>query len=89
MERRICSEVIVEMIKHIPKDKKELLEDLEWNYEDASYKAPEEFTQWYNTMTTLQKHFPDPKENWEFEVLSIFTTLSIEDLKRKKLLEKV
>lgn len=78
---RNCCEVIRLMIEKIPSEKIELIKDLEWNYEDASYKAPEETTQWYRTHMTLSKHIPIPKEHWEFEVLSIFTTKSIEDLR--------
>jgi hypothetical protein len=82
MERRNCGEVIEQMIKKIPPDKKEFIEDLHWNYEDASYKAPEETLQWQRTMETLQDHIPNPKEDWEYEVLSIFTTRSIDELKK-------
>ncbi len=69
------------MMTHIPDDKKDFIKDLQWNYEDAGYKAPEETIQWERTMNTLIKHIPLPISDWEFEVLSIFTTKSIEDLK--------
>jgi len=69
------------MIAKVPEDKTELLKDLEWNLDDASYKAPEETLQWERTQETLIKHFPNPKEDWEFEVLSIFTTQPVEQLK--------
>lgn len=69
------------MMEKIPSEKTDFIKDLQWNYEDASYKAPEETLQWHRTMQTLQKHIPEPKEDWEFEVLSIFTTKSIEELK--------
>ena len=32
-------------------------------------------------METLQNNLPNPVEDWEFEVLSIFTTRSVEDLR--------
>lgn len=69
------------MMEKIPSEKTDFIKDLQWNYEDASFKAPEETLQWHRTMQTLQKHMPDPKEDWEFEVLSIFTTKSVEKLK--------
>lgn len=82
MQRRDCSEVISKMLEKIPTDKVELIKDLEWNKEDAKYKAPEETLQWKRTMETLQKHIPPPPtEDWQFEVLSIFTTKSVEELK--------
>ena len=81
MNRRNCCHVISEMIAKVPEDKTELLKDLEWNLDDASYKTPEETLQWERTQETLIKHFPNPKEDWEFEVLSIFTTQPVEQLK--------
>ena len=83
MKRRNCCQVIAEMLEKVPTEKTELIKDLEWNFEDASYKAPEETLQWQRTQQTLIKHLPEPKEQWEFEVLSIFTTQSIDDLKSK------
>lgn len=69
------------MLEKVPADKTELIKDLEWNYEDASYKAPEETLQWNRTMQTLMKHIPEPKAEWEFEILSIFTTKTVDELK--------
>ncbi|MCK4521048.1 MAG: hypothetical protein KAU20_00615 [Nanoarchaeota archaeon] len=81
MERRNCCQVIFKMLAKIPTEKTELIKDLKWNFEDASFKAPEESLQWERTQNTLIKHFPKPTEDWEFEVLSIFTTQSIEEIK--------
>lgn len=81
MKRRNCCQVISEMITKIPADKVELIKDLEWNLDDASYKAPEETIQWERTQQTLIKHFDSPTEDWEFEVLSIFTTQPISELR--------
>lgn len=79
--RRNCCEVISQMLEKVPASETSLREDLEWNKEDASFKAPEEDIQWIRTSLTLRKHIGKPTEEWHFEVLSIFTTLSIEDLK--------
>ena len=81
MERRNCCAVIQQMINKVPFEKSNLIKDLEWNLEDASYKAPEETLQWERTMNTLMKHIPNPKEDWEFEVISIFTTKTVDQLK--------
>jgi len=84
MERRNCQIVISQMVEKIPESQAEFLEDLAWNFEDAAYKAPEETLQWERTMKTLMKHIPKPIEDWEYEVLSIFTTRTINDLKKSK-----
>ena len=68
-------------MEKIPSEKTEFLKDLKWNFEDASYKPPEDTLQWERTMRTLMTHIPKPTEEWKFEVLSIFTTKSIENLK--------
>jgi hypothetical protein len=81
MERRNCQEVILKMLDRIPDTETEFIKALKWNLEDASYKAPEETLQWHRTMETLMKYIPNPKEDWEFVVLSIWTTKSIEEVK--------
>lgn len=81
MERRNCCEVIRKMIEKIPEEHLEFIKALQWNYEDASYKAPEETLQWTRTMQTLQEHIPNPQQDWEYEILSIFTTKSVDQLK--------
>jgi len=82
IERRICQDVIIKMILKIPKENAELIKDLQWNLKDARYKAPEETLQWQRTHQTLIKHLSKPTKDWEFEVLSIFTTQPINDLKK-------
>ena len=80
--RRNCVDVIRYMLKHVPDTSPALRLDLEWNLGDASYKAPEQNIQWARTQQTLIKHIdPQPVEDWEFEVISIFTTKSIEELR--------
>lgn len=81
MERRDCVKVIEEMLLHIPNDQTELIEDLEWNKNDASYKAPEDNLQWLRTGETLEKHILKPTEEWEWKIISIFSTIPIDDLK--------
>jgi len=83
MSRRNCSTVIAEMLSKIPKtkDNDDFIGHLKWNLEDASYKAPEQNIQWKRTQQTLIKHIPKPIEDWEYEVLSVFTTKTVEELK--------
>jgi hypothetical protein len=74
--------VIQQMLDIIPYGvDNEFVKDLKWNLEDASYKPPEQNDQWDRTSATLQKHIPNPIYGWQFEILSIFTTKSIEELK--------
>jgi len=80
---RNFTEVLTKMISFIPSDKKELLERMAWHIEDGHYKAPELGTHWNSVGKSLQEFFPLPKEDWEFEVLSEWTTLSIEQLKQQ------
>ena len=81
LEVRNCGVVIDKMMSKIPEQHTEFLKALKWNREDASYKAPEQKIQWQRTMETLMEHIPTPRKTWEFEVLSIFTTRSIAELK--------
>ena len=80
VKRRICHDVIEAMLKHVPEDQTEFIQMLKYNQEDSRYKAPEETIQWERTMNTLQEFIPAPSEDWHFNVLSIFTTRTIEDL---------
>ena len=80
-KRRNCCAVIGEMILKVPITEVEFIKDLKWNLEDASYKAPEQTIQWIRTQETLIKHLPNPNEDWQFNVISIFTTQSVEELK--------
>jgi len=82
MKIRNCCDVIRDMINEIPVDCEDFIKELNWNYEDASYKAPEETIQWKRTSETLGKYITIPIEDWEFRVCSIFTTKSVEELKK-------
>ena len=79
---RDCCKVIINMLEKIPSHKVDLIRDLQWNYNDACYKAPEQTLQWSRTQATLVKHILLPTEDWEFEILSIFSTLPIDDIRR-------
>ena len=79
--KRECAEVIKQMLEIVPKENQPLIDDLMWNYNDASYKTPEDIIQWERTSDTLKKHMVNPKEDWEFQVLSIFSTVSFEEIK--------
>lgn len=80
MKPRNCQSVILKMIELIPEEKTELIKDLQWNFEDAGYKSPEDTLQWGRTSGTLQKHIPEPSIEWEFEVLAVFTNKSMDEI---------
>lgn len=82
MQRRNCCGVIAQMIAIIPVENVEFIQSLEKDFESASYKAPEDTVQWDRVSETLYEYLPEPKEDWEFEVLSIFTTHPIEAIKK-------
>ncbi len=81
-KRRNCCFVIKQMLQEVPLTETDFIKDLEWNFEDASYKAPEETLQWERTQQTLIKHIPKPKEDWHFKVLSIFSTMTVDEIKK-------
>lgn len=81
MERRDCGRVISQMIEKIPVNETELIEALKWNKEDAACKAPEETIQWIRTSETLLEYIGKPEEEWHFEVLSIFSTIPVEEIR--------
>lgn len=80
---RDCVKIIQSMLDLIPEDEEELREALEWNKNDASYKAPEETIQWERTSQTLQEYITIPTEDWEFEILSIFSTIPVEEIRKQ------
>jgi hypothetical protein len=81
MKRRNCIDVITKIIDFIPETEQDFITALKFNQEDAAYKAPEETIQWYRTADTLDTYIPFPKEDWHFEVLSIFMVKEINELR--------
>ena len=80
-KRRNCLEVIEQMLQIIPLDERLFRSALEWNKADSFYTPPEETIQWERTGSTLRNYIPVPKKEWEFQILSIFSTIPIEELK--------
>lgn len=80
---RYHREVLKEIIDKIPTIRENFKTHLQGIYEDSFYKAPESKIPWDRTCEILNIHIPTPKEEWEYEVVSIFTTIPIEKLKEK------
>lgn len=79
---RICYEVIDAMIALIPKEETLFIEMLESERGDSLYKSIEETSQWTRLAIVVKSFInPSPIHDWEFLVLSVFTTLSVEELK--------
>lgn len=81
MESRDIKNVIDRMLTHVPKEEKGLKYRLLAQKEDAVFTAPENPIRWEKVSEILEDEIKYPEYNWQFEVLSIFTTLSIEELK--------
>lgn len=74
-------EIVEQIMEKIPLSKKNFKSHLQGIYEDSFYKAPESRIPWDRTCEILNIHIPIPKEEWEYEIVSIFTTTPIEKLK--------
>jgi hypothetical protein len=81
--RRECTKVIKTMIALVPKNKEDLIERLNWHLVDASLKAPEQNIQWVRLSETIQEYFINPKEDWEIKLLSVFSCLPENDIKKE------
>lgn len=80
---RNCCVVIKQIKEKVPEDLVDFHKDLDWCYNDASYKAPEEVIQWERLSEAMYKHIGEkPTLDWQFEAISILTTKSIEELKQ-------
>jgi len=79
---RNYNKVLTEILAEVPKDEIELIKQLEWHIEDGNYKAPEETLHWRRVSETLGEDITPPTKDWEFKVLSIFSTLPLYEVKK-------
>ena len=72
------------MIRKIPIDQKDLIEELEEVLTfDMTYQPPESIIQWELAYITIMSSIiAAPAEEWQYEVLSIFSTNPVEELKK-------
>lgn len=73
--------VIKEMINEIPNKEKNFIYSLERISNDSLYKAPEDNSSWTLVSQLLNSIILGEPNDWQFKVLSIFTTKSIDELK--------
>ncbi len=77
--------VINEMVENIPESEIDLIKELERIKSDyIQWTAPESMVRWEEVSYTLQDYLynPKPTKEWQFKVLSIWSTKSIEEIKK-------
>ena len=83
MKPRNINIVISDIIRKIPTDQKDLIEELEKVLIfDMTYQPPESTIQWELTHSALTSYIAIPTEEWQYEVLSIFSTKPVEELQK-------
>jgi len=83
MNRNLVN-IIQQMIDEIPITEQDFINSLKDNQNSVSYAAPELMSMWWNEVVdTLWDFIPEtPTEEWQFKVLSIFSTKTVDELKR-------
>lgn len=78
-------EIINKIIGHIPTDNNEvLIQRLITVADDSVYRSPElKYMTWADLSEVLNYYIGEPKEEWHFEVFSILTALSVEQLEQE------
>lgn len=81
---RNLKDVINEMLKVIPEDEINLIDALKDVRNDQIYRAPEDTIGWELVSEELQSiPLNSNSEYWKFKIFSIFSTMSIEDIKKE------
>ena len=80
---RNLSNIIQQMIDEIPFDEQDFINNLKDNQSSVSCVAPELISMWWNEIhETLWNFIPEkPNKEWQFKILSIFSTKTVEELK--------
>lgn len=76
--------VIDQMIECIPSDQTDFIEDLKACKHDARFRAPEDNVIWFKTHDVLREYLElgHPEEDWQFELISIFSTVPVDVIKK-------
>ena len=81
---RNLKDVINEMLKVIPEDELNLIDALKSIRNNQIYRAPEDTVGWELVSEELELIDLDlDSEYWKFKIFSIFSTMSIEDIKKE------
>jgi len=76
--------VIKNIINEIPNSEESFISQLKDNQSSVHFAAPELMNMWWNEVhSTLCSYIPEkPNQEWQFKVLSIFSTRSVGELKQ-------
>ena len=80
---RDLSNILQQIINEIPITEQEFTNNLKDNLSSVSCAAPELINMWWNEVhETLWNFIPEkPNKEWQFKILSIFSTKTVEELK--------
>lgn len=84
MTDRNIADVIDQIKAIVPIAEDKLINSMNWVRQDSLYRPPEDsYESWKMLQQTLLKVIKIPKEEWQFEALSIFSMVPIERIKRE------
>ena len=79
---RNISNVINSIREDVPESETDLLERLDWIIADAACRAPELMSiSWNYLGSALHKFISEPSEEWHFQVISEFSTQTVDEIK--------
>jgi len=83
MADREITDVVDQIKTLVPQDKIEFIGRLDWVYQDACCRPPEDRRRsWEYLQQCLLKFIGlYPNEDWQFQVLSVFSTVTVEEIK--------
>ena len=75
--------LIDEMLAEIPPTEKHLIESLKDIQDSQRYRGPEDMLGWMMVSEELQNLNLKPEsENWKYKICSIFSTMTVEEIKK-------
>lgn len=80
---RNLKDVITNILNEIPDSEVDLISQLKDNRDSVTFSAPEMLPLWWGEVqSSLLSYLPEvPNEEWQFKILSIFSTKSVNELK--------
>ena len=82
--KRNLNNVVKEILTVIPSTEEGFIAELKDRLSSITFSAPELMGMWWDEVySTLMGNLPEkPTEEWQFQVLSIFSAKTVEDIKR-------
>jgi hypothetical protein len=80
---RDLKNVIENMMTEVPENEFDLICSLKSKQESVKFSAPELMDMWWQEVYDCLMYYigENPKEEWEYKVLSVFSTKSVQELK--------